>query len=100
VMEELGGKNLDLGIYRHGPSTEPGCYVTAISIRPVSLGMVEDLIEGEPVELRPDEQRAFVLRRIDVIRQQEGEGWLKIRRGTRGARLDPDGSMDEQIGRG
>jgi hypothetical protein len=100
---------LELGVYRHGSITggNPGCDVTIVSHLPDGMEAAErELFNGpttaELVRLELDFVQAMIVRRVRVMAMTEalpGEvGQLVIRRGTRGAFLRPDGTMDERIG--
>jgi hypothetical protein len=92
----------DMGFYRHGPSTDPGRYLTAVThSRPDALWISRELRGCEPNGLPDDEVLAMILRRIDVVANARlagrTEGRLSIRRPEVGAVLDPDGTMHEPV---
>jgi hypothetical protein len=100
-----GGK-LDLGWYRHGPSNDPGRFLTAVTHnRQSALWVNRALRSCEPNGLPEDEQLAMILRRLDVINELRlvgaREGSYSMRRPEeRGGRLHPDGSIEERVGHG
>jgi hypothetical protein len=100
-----GKGDMQLGFYRHGPSTDPGRYLTGVThLRPSAEWLERQLRGTEDNYLSREEIGAFVLRRLDVVTRglEAGlpSGSYSIRRPERGAALRPDGSMDEPIGQG
>lgn len=94
---------LELGCYRHGPREKPGLDVTVVSHRPEGMEAAErELFNGpttaERVRQEDDVVQAMVIRRARVMAGELGSRKVVIRRGTRGAFLHPDGSMEERIG--
>jgi hypothetical protein len=98
-------KGLDLGVYRHGSSLDPGRRVTAVSLRQEgvlrarrdlrSLGAKDVSLD----ELGPAELEALFARRIRFVHEQLQRalvsGHATIRRQGPGATLHRDGTMDE-----
>lgn len=94
-----------LGIYRHGPEGElSGRIVTVVSLdRGQVLRCARLLRLGEPYELDELSTQALIARRARVVLEHRGEpaGRVKWRRPEeRGARLSPEGDMEEPGGRG
>lgn len=102
VDQKLKNRGLSLGVYRHGSTDAPGTILTVISLQPEGVEKAERLLSlGEEITLEPEILEALILRRMRVVIEQEGEGYLQIRRGlAAGAHLNPDGTMDEPVGRG
>lgn len=100
---KLRGK-LDLGVYRHSIEGSPVRYITAVSLNEQSVETAERRLHGREHLLDEPTLRAFALRRakfvLDLLASGAESGSYAIQRGTRGARIHPDGSMDEQIGSG
>ena len=97
----------DLGMYRHGPSYDPGTQVTAVSM---TKGQVERaarlLKDGEDQQLSPSLSASMIVRRarvvVEMARQDPDHSRrLKIRRPGEGSPMRPDGTMIEpEPGRG
>ena len=93
---------LDLGFYRHGPSDDPGRYLTAVTHwRPGAVWINNQLRGVETNGLPDDEITAMILRRLDVIGQLHAAaapgGSYAIRRPEAGAVMHRDGSMEEPV---
>jgi hypothetical protein len=103
--EKEHGK-LDIGFYRHGPSTDPGRYLTCVTTRRESALWINRQVRGcENNGLPEDEMKAMILRRLDVLGQLHAasarNGSYVVRRPeNRGGVLHQDGSMEERVGHG
>lgn len=98
--DEIRGGELELGIYRHGTEDGTPCLVTAVGHRREGVEEADRILQGTDFDLPDEWAQALILRRIDVLALQLVEGapsTLKIRRG-RGAKIRPDGTVDEFIG--
>ena len=108
LEDELVGKDLDLGTYRHGPSTNPGKTVTVLSHRPEGVLAARRLLRKIPgsdldvldhPHMGPPELEALINRRIRKVaaeaRHPTGRTHEAISHGEEGARLLPDGRMVE-----
>lgn len=80
IEDRLAGKRLDLGIYRHGPSSAPGTMVTVVSLHPQGVLQARRILRGlGGVDvllghgLREDELQALVARRIRAVAQLTAE---------------------------
>lgn len=97
---------LELGAYRHGPSGEPATIVTVVGHRREGVEVADRILGGGVEnELHDDLWRALVMRRarvmVELLEAGAEPGSHVIRRPpSRGATLNPDGTMDEPIGRG
>ena len=113
VFERLARLNTgyELGVYRHGPPSEPGCFITIVSHKRNGMSVAERVmfqLGAKRTMLAAEEPgmvEAFIARRIRVMAASEesdpGEPHKRIiRRGTRGAILHVDGTLDERIGGG
>lgn len=107
VLQAAGRKRkgkMDLGVYRHGPEGSPGTFVSAVSLMPGGVEYAERTLGGREHQLREHEITAMIARRAEVVvdlRSQDAPGGTyAIKRGSRGAYLRPDGSMDERTGEG
>ena len=96
-----------LGIYRHGPPDAPGTMVSAVSMEEEQLERVVRHLEatgGKDQRLAREVEAQLIMRRAHVVlaagAEGLGEGRLKWRRPERGARLNPDGTMEEPGGHG
>ena len=92
----------DLGFYRHGPSDDPGRFLTAVTYhRPGAVWINNQLRGCEPSGVREDEITAMILRRLDVLSELHATnapgGSYAIRRPEAGAVLDPDGTIHEPV---
>jgi hypothetical protein len=110
---QLAGKGLDLGVYRHGPSTNPGKTVTAVSLSPKGVMRARQILRragGQEIDILDDGQmgkrelEAMIMRRVRKVvgelHQAEAEerplrSHEVIRHGGGGSRLHPDGTMEE-----
>jgi hypothetical protein len=92
---------MQLGIYRHGPTVAETRYVTAVSSVSGGVKTAGRLLRGKPVDLPTDIIESLILRRVSVVAHaletHHEPGRLTIRRGSRGAHLRRDGTMDENI---
>lgn len=103
VNRRLAGKNLDLGFYRHGPSTHPGCLVTAISLHKGGVEAADFIMRrGVEVDVLDDgdmsvaELEAMIARRARVVMEnRDRAGHMVVRREGDGVKLNRDGSYDE-----
>ena len=108
AIDERGKrKHLDVGLYRHGPEADPGRFLTAVThVRESALAVKRECRSGVPAlipeELSEPEVEAFIRRRIAVLAEREFRpGFVRIRHPGEGARLYPDGTMEEPTsGRG
>lgn len=109
-LQQIGAKKkgkLDLGVYRIVPHGQGEPTVLAlVSLHRKGIEYAENVIGGEETdEISPANFDALMARRVRVVAPilrdgpTEG-GQVVIRRGTRGAKLGWDGTMDEQIGEG
>jgi hypothetical protein len=94
-----------IGIYRHGPSTDPGILVSVVSLDSDQVARAAQFLTlGEHEPLDPRVQDALIVRRADVVVHAASEGMqsgrLKWRRPGTGASLNPDGTMTEPGGQG
>jgi hypothetical protein len=108
---DLGRRNqgkLDLGCYRIVPNGigEP-TVIALVSFGRKGIEFAEKVMGGEPTEtIEPEAFDSLMARRARVVAPIYKSGnlpesrQLRIKRGTRGARLHRDGTMDEQIGEG
>jgi hypothetical protein len=92
----------ELGFYRHGPSTDPGRFLTAVTHnRMDALWINRELRDCEPNGVSEDERLAMILRRLDVVNAARlvgrTDGQISIRRPEVGAKLDPDGTIHEPV---
>lgn len=104
LEEKVTGKKLDLGIYRHGPSTNPGAFVTVVSLQPQGVLLSRRILrEHGGVEvllghgLSEEELEALVARRIRAVtalaQERPGEAGTAIYHHLgRGRKIDPDGT--------
>lgn len=110
-LQQIGAKRkgkLDLGVYRIVPFGQGEPTVLAlVSLSRKGIEYADNVIGGEETDaIRPDQFDALMARRVKVVApiyesgQAKEGGQVVIRRGTRGALLSSDGSMDEQIGEG
>lgn len=96
----------DLGLYRHGPSTDVGVLVTVVGLDRDKVERAARLMrDGVAEPLSPDLIEAMVLRRahvvIDAAREHAEPGRITIRRPEgAGAALDQAGRMHERGGQG
>jgi hypothetical protein len=110
-LSDLGKRNkgkLDLGVFRIVPEGvgEP-TVVALVSLGRQGVEFAAKVMGGEETDvIAPEVFHALMARRVRVVAPiyakggvPEG-GQLVIRRGKRGARLRPDGTMDERIGQG
>lgn len=92
---------LDLGVYRHGVTDDP-TIVTALSHRPEGVIVADRMLAAPDFDLPDEWAEALILRRVKVIggllADKAEPGSYAIRRGRRGGRLHPDGTMEEFIG--
>jgi hypothetical protein len=93
----------ELGIYRHGLPEEGGTQISIVSLNRQEVERAaRHLVGAEDVRLPDELVDAMVVRRARIVVEaaQAGRpaGRIKIRHAGRGARLEPDGSMTEQIG--
>ena len=97
---------MDLGVYRHGRVAEQveGIFVSAVSLKRGGVEYAERTLGGREHLLTEIEIRALMARRAEVVvglrAQGSPGGSFTIKHGSRGAYLNPDGSMDERIGEG
>lgn len=95
----------ELGLYRHGPTDDPGSCVTALGL---DRGAVEHaaklMSDGDDQRLPSDLVEAMVVRRARVVveaaRADADAGRILIRRPESGAVLDERGVMHERGGQG
>jgi hypothetical protein len=102
VERKSKGRSQDVGLYRHGPSTDPGRYLTAVTTEEADARWINNLLRGCLPHREPDEViEAMIMRRLDVIAGARlagrTEGRIAIRRPEAGAKLDPDGTMHEPV---
>ncbi len=99
--DETRDGELELGIYRHGTEGDDDPrLVTAVGHRRAGLEEADRLLQGTDFDLPDEWAQALILRRMDVLASQLRGGApraLKIRRGH-GAKIRPDGTVDEFIG--
>ena len=93
----------ELGIYRHGPPEDGGTQISIVSLNRQEVERAaRHLVGAEDVRLPDELVDAMVVRRARVVVEaaQSGAsaGRIKIRHAGAGARLEPDGTMTEQIG--
>lgn len=99
IEDELAGKGLDLGVYRHGPSTDPARYVTVLSLKPQGVLRARRILRregGSNWEIDPRELEAMIARRIRFVATEAppGEtGHTEIHHLGHGAKLNPDGTF-------
>ena len=101
VEEALGGKNLDLGVYRHGPSTNPGKCVTVVSLEPRGVLQARRIIRkagGREGYEHPNltELEALIARRIRFVAREAPKnetGHAEIHHLGHGRALNPDGTF-------
>lgn len=97
---ELGGRGLDLGVYRHGPSTNPGKYLTVLSLRPQGVLRARRIIRkagGLEGYAHPttEELEALIARRIRFVATEapkDRTGYAELHHLGQGTRLNPDGT--------
>ena len=95
---------LSLGVYRHGPPEQGGFrFVTAVGHDAAGIAFADRMLErGDDYDLPIDFAEAMILRRarvvVGLLEEGAGPGTYAIKRGRRGARLLPDGTMLEPIG--
>lgn len=98
LNDELGGRGLDLGVYRHGPSTNPGKYVTVISMQPQGVLRARRALRkvpGSEPEICTDELEALIARRIRFVANEAPKGktgYAEIHHLGHGRKLNPDGT--------
>jgi len=103
LEDELGGKGLDLGVYRHGPSTNPGKCITCVSLKPQGVLRARRIIRkagGRDGYEHPNELEleALIARRIRFVATEApklapGEsGHAEIHHLGHGRELRPDGT--------
>lgn len=101
LNDTLAGKDLDLGVYRHGPSTDPGRFVTALSLQPQGVlrarRILRKLTAGREHRLPLAELEAMIARRIrfvanEVPKHRPGPGYAEIHHEGDGRALNPDGT--------
>jgi hypothetical protein len=100
IEEELAGKNLDLGVYRHGSSTNPGKCITVVSLQPQGVLRARRIIRkagGREGYSHPntEELEALIARRIRFVAKEapKGEaGHAEIHHLGHGTELRPDGT--------
>lgn len=93
---------LDLGFYRHGPSDDPGRFLTAVTYHRPGAVWINNKLRGHlPSGVSEDEQLAMILRRLDVLGELHAlnapGGSYAMRRPEAGAVLDPDGTVHEPV---
>jgi hypothetical protein len=100
VEEGLAGAQLDLGVYRHGPSTDPARFVTVISLRgPQGVLRARRIIRktgGTDHRIEQGELEALIARRIRFVATEapKGEtGHAEIHHLGHGSKLNPDGTF-------
>ena len=107
VGHDAHGK-LDLGVYRIVPHGQGEPTILAIvSLGRAGVEFAEKVMGGSPTDvITPEQFDALMARRTRVVapiyasgEHPEG-GQVIIRRGTRGAYLRSDGTLDERIGEG
>lgn len=94
--KKLGDRDLDLGLYRHGDTPNPGMYVTAVSILPEGIQMFEDLAKpGKEIVLDDEIVLALLMRRMRQFVEHSGKGetHASYRHGE-GIRLGRDGTAE------
>jgi hypothetical protein len=96
-----------VGVYRHGPSDNPGAFVSIVGLDREEVERIARMLRGGVDERLPDDlverlcvRRAAVV--VEATRAQPGAtGRVKIRRPEdRGAVLGPDGVMRDPRGPG
>ena len=98
INDELGGKGLDLGVYRHGPSTDPARFVTVVSLEPRGVLQARRLLRkagGQDHRVETEELEAMIARRIRFVATEapKGEtGYAEIHHLGHGRTLNPDGT--------
>jgi hypothetical protein len=104
LEEKLAGKNLDLGIYRHGPSASPGTMVTCVSLHSQGVLQARRILRDEGgadvplgAGINELELEALIARRIRAVAQLTAEnpgesGSAIYHHLGRGRAIDPDGS--------
>jgi hypothetical protein len=102
LEDKVAGKNLDLGVYRHGPSTSPGTFVTVVSLRPQGVLQARRILReigGAEVPLGAglsiEELEALIARRIRAVAQlahdHPGESGTAITQHLgQGSKINPD----------
>jgi len=98
---------LDLGVYRSvRPDTEGEARILiCVSLTKKSVEWAAKVVGGIPYALPEVEADALMARRVRVVTPIYTSGGAKdggqvvIRRGKRGAQLQPGGFLDERIGR-
>lgn len=79
IEEELAGKQLDLGVYRHGSSENPGKCVTVLSLRPQGVLRARRILRkagGQEGYSHPttEELEAMIARRIRFVATEAPKG--------------------------
>ena len=99
-------EKLDVGVYRHGEPENP-TLVSAVTLSHANALVVERLLENDGGEWSALDELwadAMIIRRArvvsDLLAANAPSGRYAIKRGRRGARLHPDGTMDERGGVG
>lgn len=102
VERKSAGKGLDLGLYRHGPSTLPGTTITALSLDLATCEKADwylrrgaDVDPYDDPHVSLDEIDALIARRGHVALTRDGENHLEWRYGGEGRRMLPDGTYDD-----
>jgi len=100
VEDALAGAQLDLGVYRHGPSTNPGKFVTVISLKgPQGVLRARRVLRrmgGSDHRIEEAELDALIARRIRFVATEapKGEtGHAEIHHLGHGRKLNPDGTF-------
>lgn len=101
LEDELGGKGLDLGVYRHGSSVNPGKCITVLSLQPQGVLRARRIIRkagGRDGYEHPNELEleALIARRIRFVANEAPKGktgHAEIHHLGHGSALNPDGTF-------
>lgn len=100
VEDDVGGKQLDLGVYRHGPSTNPGKFVTVVSLMPQGVLRARRILRkagGSDWGIDDLELEALIARRVRFVATEAPKGksgHAQIHHLGHGSKLRPDGTFD------
>lgn len=88
------GRNVGIGVFRHGYPETGGIFVSLVSLDESVLQEAVGISGGAEHRLGDEEWRPLVFRHVLAYTK----GSHRIRRGRRGAFLLPDGTMQERVG--
>jgi hypothetical protein len=101
INRRLSGKNLDLGVYRHGTEAHPGTAVTVLSLLPEGVVRAERLMrQGTDVDFADDgdfswrELDSLIARRARMVVAAPPGMDSEILHHGEGRRLLPDGTFE------